>query len=245
MRAPARVGGGRTGAEGGAGGGKGEAGAAERAVAGHVEAGAVLGDICRFAEQGYSELVVVCWDRHLLLARISGALAAQGINILSADLYQRGDNLVLDIFRVCNTNFAAVTNKSAKQRVEVAVRDAFLQQGFDFAPAIAASRKALPGFDEVMDEIPQRVFINNDISPDQTVAELQLVDRLGLLYDIFMAIGKLGHNVTHARISTEKGVAIDAIYIQTANGGKIREKEALEELKSVLETALLPLPTQT
>ena len=30
-------------------------------------------------------------------------------------------------------------------------------------------------------------------------------------HDIFMAIGRLGHNVTHARISTEKGVAIDAI----------------------------------
>jgi [protein-PII] uridylyltransferase len=67
------------------------------------------------AEQGYSELTVVCWDRHLLLARISGALAAESINILSADLYQRSDNLVLDIFRVCNTNFAAVTTKSAAQ----------------------------------------------------------------------------------------------------------------------------------
>ncbi|MES2598466.1 MAG: [protein-PII] uridylyltransferase [Verrucomicrobiota bacterium] len=189
-------------------------------------------------EQGYSDLIVTCWDRHLLLARISGALAAQGINILSADLYQRGDNLVLDIFRVCNTNFAAVTNKSAKQRVEQAVRSAFLEQKFDFAPAIAATRKAAPGFDEVMDEIPQRVFINNDVSPQQTVAELQVVDRLGLLYDLFMAIGKLDLSVTHARISTEKGVAIDAIYIQTAAGDKIRTKEELETLKSALEAAV-------
>lgn len=189
-------------------------------------------------EQGYSELIVTSWDRHLLLARISGALAAQSINILSADLYQRGDNLVLDIFRVCNTNFAAVTNKSAKQRVEQAVRAAFLQQKFDFAPAIAATRKAVPGFDEVMDEIPQRVFINNDVSPQQTVAELQVVDRLGLLYDLFMAIGKLDLSVTHARISTEKGVAIDAIYIQNAAGDKLRDKEELDTLKQALEAAV-------
>jgi [protein-PII] uridylyltransferase len=190
------------------------------------------------AEQGYSELVVTCWDRRLLLARISGALAAQSINILSADLYQRSDNLVLDIFRVCNTNFAAVTSKSAKQRVEQAVRAAFLQQKFDFGPSIAASRKETPGFDEVMAEIPQRVFINNDISHDQTVAELQVVDRLGLLYDLFMAIGKLGHSITHARISTEKGVAIDAIYIQTANGDKLRDKEQIDTLKTTLEAAI-------
>jgi [protein-PII] uridylyltransferase len=195
-------------------------------------------------EQGYSELTVVCWDRHLLLARISGALAAQSINILSADLYQRGDNLVLDIFRVCNTNFAAVTNKSARQRVEQAVRDAFIQQKFDFAPAIAAVRKDIPGFDEVMEEIPQRIFINNDVSPDHTVAELQLVDRLGLLYDLFMAIGKLGHSVTHARICTEKGVAIDAIYIQSVKGDKLRGKEQLDTLKRTLDAAVFPVQTQ-
>ncbi len=196
-------------------------------------------------EQGYSELTVVCWDRHLLLARISGALAAQSINILSADLYQRGDNLVLDIFRVCNTNFAAVTNKSARQRVEQAVRDAFLQKTFDFTPAIQANQKTVPGFDEVEAEIPQRVFINNDLSPDQTVAELQLVDRLGLLYDVFMAIGKLGHSVTHARICTEKGVAIDSIYIQNERGEKLRSKEEVEVLRSTLESVLLKQKLQS
>lgn len=186
-------------------------------------------------EQGYSELTVTCWDRHLLLARISGALAAQGINILSADLYQRADNLVLDMFRVCNTNFAAVTNKSARQRVEQAVHDAFLKQTFDFAPEIASTRKAIPGYDEIMAEIPQRVFLNNEVSPDQTVAELQVVDRLGLLYDIFMTIGQLGHSVTHARINTEKGVAIDAIYIQTTNGDKLRDRESLQILQQALD----------
>jgi [protein-PII] uridylyltransferase len=189
-------------------------------------------------EQGYSELTVTGWDRHLLLARISGALAAQGINILSADLYKRADHLVLDMFRVCNTNFAAVTNKSARQRVEQTVRAAFLQQTFDFSKDIASTRKAIPDFDEVMAEIPQRVFLNNDVSPDQTVAELQVVDRLGLLYDIFIAIGKLDLSVTHARINTEKGVAIDAIYIQTANGDKLRDKAALSALQQALDKAV-------
>jgi [protein-PII] uridylyltransferase len=189
-------------------------------------------------EQGYSEITVTCWDRHLLLARISGALSAQGINILSADLYQRGDHLVLDMFRVCNTNFAAVTNKSARLRVEQAVKDAFLKQTFDFTPDIASTRKAIPGYDEVMTEIPQRVFLNNDLSLDQTIAELQVVDRLGLLYDLFMAIGKLNLNVTHARINTEKGVAIDAIYIQTQNDQKIRDKEALAALQEALTQAV-------
>ncbi|HYF33746.1 MAG TPA: [protein-PII] uridylyltransferase [Prosthecobacter sp.] len=189
-------------------------------------------------EQGYTELTVTCWDRHLLLARISGALAAQGINILSADLYARSDHVVLDIFRVCNTNFAAVTSKSARQRVEQSVRDAFLQESFDFGKAIAATRKAIPGYDEVMAEIPQRVHINNELSPDQTVVELQLVDRLGLLYDLFMAIGNLDLEVTHARINTEKGVAIDAIYVQDVDGKKLLDRARLAALQHSIDEAV-------
>ncbi|MBB5036272.1 [protein-PII] uridylyltransferase [Prosthecobacter dejongeii] len=189
-------------------------------------------------EQGYSELTVTCWDRHQLLARISGALSAESINILSADLYQRGDNLVLDMFRVCNTNFAAVTSKTARQRVEASVRQAFLAQKFDFGPAIAKTRKAIPGYDEVMSEIPQRVYINNELSHDQTIVELQVVDRLGLLYDVFMAIGKLGLNITHARIGTEKGVAIDSIYVQDENGRKLSTRLVLDTLQGKIEEAV-------
>ncbi len=191
------------------------------------------------ADQGYSELTVVCWDRHLLLARISGALAAENVNILSAGLFQRSDNLVLDIFRVCNTNFTAVTTRSARTRIEESVRRAFSEAQFDFSEAIAEKHGrnvgALPDIEE---EIPQRVYVNNQLSADHTVLELQIVDRLGLLYDIFMAIGGIGLNVTHARISTENGVAIDAIYLQDENGRKITERKQLKALEEAVSNAV-------
>lgn len=189
-------------------------------------------------DQGYSELTVVCWDRHLLLARLSGALAAENINILSADLFQRADHLVLDTFRVCNTNFAAVTSKSARNRIEDAVRAAFSGPDFDFSAAIAQKvGKSVATLEQIGDEIPQRVYVNNNLSTDHTVLELQLVDRLGLLYDIFMAIGKLGLSVTHARINTEKGVAIDTIYVKDENDLKIVEREKLDELAEAVSRA--------
>lgn len=187
------------------------------------------------ADQGFSELIVTSWDRHLLLARISGALSAESINILGADLYQRADNLVLDVFRVCTTSLTSVTSDRAKKRVEAAVNEAFSSEHFDFTARIAASRKATPGVAAGGGEIPQRVYINNEISPDHTIVELQAMDRLGLLHDVFMRIGKLGHNVTHARINTEKGAAIDTIYIQDATGRKITDRDDLLALKEVLE----------
>lgn len=191
------------------------------------------------AEQGFSELVVTSWDRHLLLARISGALAAESINILGADLYQRADNLVLDVFRVCTTSLTAVTSERAKKRVEAAVNEAFSMQRFDFSARIAVKKKLAPGIAEVSTEIPQRIYINNEISAEHTIVELQAVDRLGLLHDVFMTIGGLGHSVTHARINTEKGAAIDTIYLQDATGRKIADRDALLTLRDALERVVL------
>ena len=189
-------------------------------------------------EQGHSSLIVTSWDRHLLLARIAGALAAENINILSAKLYQRADNLVLDIFRVCTTNLTAVTAERAKRRVEQAVKEAFASAEFDFTARVAASRRGTAVQAELVAEVPQRLYINNELSSDSTVIELQAADRLGLLYDVFMTIGRLGHSVTHARINTEKGAAIDTIYVQNTAGDKITSLDDQLLLKRELERAI-------
>jgi [protein-PII] uridylyltransferase len=189
-------------------------------------------------EQGCSELIVVCWDRHLLLARVAGALAAQSINILSADLFQRSDGVVLDVFRVARTDFTPVTNERTKARVKTSIEEAFETGKFDFSQAITEARRPFKGLEEVASEVPQRVYINQMMSPDYTVVELQALDRIGLLYDVFLAIGQLGLNIAHARINTEKGVALDAIYVQTNAGEKVKEKHVLADLKKRLEAAV-------
>ncbi len=189
-------------------------------------------------EQGCSEITLACWDRPQLLARVAGALAAQSINILGADLYRRADDLVLDVFRVCNTNFAPVTSKNARQRFELGLHEAFLDSDYDFSAAIAPRKPNAPEFEAMLAEIPQRVFIDNTVSPDETILELQAVDRLGLLYDVLKTIGRLGHNVTHARINTEKGVAVDTIYLRDDRGRKIGDMTRLHAVASAVAAAI-------
>jgi [protein-PII] uridylyltransferase len=87
-------------------------------------------------------------------------------------------------------------------------------------------------------EIPQRVFIDNTVSSDETIIELQAVDRLGLLYDVLKVIGSRSGNVTHARINTEKGVAVDAIYVRDSHGRKIQGHDALDSLARALANAI-------
>ncbi len=188
--------------------------------------------------EGCSKLMVCGWDRHLLLARVAGALAAENLSIVSADFYQRADALVLDIFRVSTTNFEPVTGENTRKRVQKSVYDALRTEDFDFKPRIMARRR-MAGMAELEAQVPQWVYINNNISPEHTVVELQAIDRVGLLYDVFMVIGKLGYSVTHARIGTERGVAVDAIYLQDVSGRKIMAAEAILPLKHSLEAAVI------
>ncbi|MCB1225456.1 MAG: [protein-PII] uridylyltransferase [Verrucomicrobiales bacterium] len=187
-----------------------------------------------FPDQGHSELIVVCWDRPQLLARVAGALAAQNISILSADLFRRYDDLVIDIFRVTNSQLTPVSSKGARQRIEEGVRASFLDPHFSFGSAIDALRKPNPDRDAMLAEIPERVSINNTVSQDATVVELQCVDRLGLLYDILKSIGELKLNVSHARINTEKGVAVDVIYVRTAEGTQVTDELVCRQLLAAI-----------
>ncbi len=186
-------------------------------------------------EQGYSALTVISWDRHMLLARIAGVLAANNLNILGADFFTRQDNLVLDIFRVCTTDFQPVTNERILDAVQKKVEAVFASDETDFTTLVPRSTEPPdPEWEEMKAEFPTRVVVSNDFNPLHTVVEIEATDRLGLLCDIFRTIGQLGLEITHARIATEKGAAIDTLYISDTSGGKIQDRELLARLREEL-----------
>ena len=102
----------------------------------------------------------------------------------------------------------------------------------------SAKRRSKLADPETEHEFPQRVYVNNELSPEYTVVEIQVVDRIGLLYDIFSTIANLDLEIAHARINTEKGAAIDTIYTSERSGGKITQRAKLTELKQGIEDAL-------
>jgi [protein-PII] uridylyltransferase len=192
--------------------------------------------------EGYSLLEVCCWDRHLLLAKVAGALASRNINILSADIYTRTDNLVLDIFRVCTTDYKPVTSMRDIKAVEKLVDEEFdITKPFtDFRTLIADSQKD-PLFQETspLFQLPQRAFVSNELSPVHTVLEIQAEDRIGLLFNVFTAIGELDIEIVHARISTQQGAAIDSFYLtDQATGQKIESPARLKQLGAEIRKTL-------
>ncbi len=188
-------------------------------------------------DRGHSEIQLVAWDRSELLAKIAAALSVERLNILSADVFTRGDSLVLDIFRVCETNYSSVTNERTIERVERNLRRALYEPDFDFDSLLEkAQMKQSYALSRELD-FPTRIVVANDSQPIYTLIEIQTPDRLGLLHKLLRAFSRENISIAISRITTEKGAAIDSFYVQDSNGNKITDEADIRRLTRVLQQA--------
>lgn len=187
------------------------------------------------AEKGYTEFVVAAYDRPLLLEKICCALASEELNILSADFFTRSDGVVLDLFRVCTTNFEPVADVRLRERLEKTLREVGPLEKYEHARFLRRRPNLLRPKDDHGMAFPVRAYISNELHPSCTTVEVQAVDRIGLLHDLFHAINTHGLNTANARISTEKGAAVDTFYITTREGTKVADDALLTRLQGSIE----------
>ncbi len=123
-------------------------------------------------ERGHSVVSICTWDRPHLLERIAGAFTVASINILSADIFIRGDNLVLDIFRVRNRRLAQVDSTRAIALVESTLRNVLQKEHFDFTPLLASGHKKSAKVTPDV-EFPTRISIENESHPTTTLIQVE------------------------------------------------------------------------
>lgn len=187
--------------------------------------------------QGHTEAWICGWDRRELLARIAGSFSSSGLNILSADVYTRGDNLVLDFFRVSTTEFGAVTDERDWRGVEKRLSAVLAGDDYDFSEHLEKQKKRRGYHLSQELDFPTRISIDNDAHPTYTLIDIQTPDRLGLLYTLLRAVGRAGAQIALSRIATEKGAAIDSFYVTDAEGRKIRDNKSVLRLQTALREA--------
>jgi [protein-PII] uridylyltransferase len=193
-----------------------------------------------FPEQGHSIASFCAWDGQEFLAKIAGSFAVVPLNILSADIYTRGDNVVLDIFRVCDPRFRAVTDERDQRMVESTLRSALIDAEFDFAPLLERARHQITRHSRHGLDFPTRVTVENKTHPAYTLVQIQTPDRLGLLYDLLSAFGRENVSIALSRISTEKGAAIDTFYVVDRNSrAKITDSTRIAGLLENLQKAAI------
>ena len=70
------------------------------------------------------------------------------------------------------------------------------------------------------------------------MVEVQAIDRIGLLHDLLDTINKHGLQTIHARIATEKGAALDTLYVSDPVTGRLTDVDRLTALQGALSETI-------
>src|SRR6267378_3486330 len=191
-------------------------------------------------EQGHNVVSFCTWERERLLAKIAGSFSVVPINILSADVFPRGDNVVLSVFRVCNTKAHAVTDPRAFELVEQTLQSALDDENFDFLPLIEKAKHQSRLRLTPRIEFPTLIAMDNKTHPAYTLIEIQAPDRLGLLYDILTCLDRDSVSIALSRINTQDGAAIDTLYVMDrSTHAKITDPHRIRAIHEHLTSAIL------
>jgi len=190
-------------------------------------------------EQGHTVMTFCTWERERLLAKVAGSISVVPLNILSADVFPRGDNAVLGVFRVCDTNAHPATDPRDFKLMEQTLQRALEDESFDFLALIEKakrqSRRLAPAI-----EFPTRIAIDNKTHPTYTLIEIQAPDRLGMLYDVLSYLDRENILIPLSRINTQAGAAIDTLYVvDGANHAKITDSHRIRMIQQHLKSAIL------
>lgn len=195
-------------------------------------------------DRGYTVVKVCTWDRAGLFSTVTGSFGAAGINILSAQIFSRADGVVLDTFFVTDAKTGALAGREARERFEAVLLKALTRpdEPLDFRALIARQKSVRSPYQPTADErIETRVFFDNETSENRTVIDVETEDKLGLLYEITHVLTGLGLDISLAKISTEKGAAIDSFYVSERDGQKVLRPERQRLIAERLLLALRQL----
>jgi [protein-PII] uridylyltransferase len=196
-------------------------------------------------DRGYSAVKVCTWDRAGLFSKIAGSFSATGLNILSAQIFTRSDEIVLDTFFVIDARTGNLAGPEQRDKFEAVLNKALTGEEVDFHALIAKQKINRPLYHAYTGErIPTRIYLDNDASETRTFIEVETEDRIGLLYTISQVFTELDLDISAAKIVTEKGAAIDSFYIREVDGGKILDMARQRAIEERLSKAIQELDSR-
>lgn len=170
--------------------------------------------------------------------KLTGALASQGLQILSAEINTLADGLVLDRFYVSDPDFA---EQPPQERIDETCKA--------LAHALKSPHGSEPAFRTVwqseaareraaLNPLPTRVLIDNSSSEAFTIIDVFAHDRNGLLFTITRKLFELKLSVSVAKIGTYLDQVVDVFYVTDSSGGKLTKEARLSHITGELLEAI-------
>ncbi len=180
-----------------------------------------------------SEMTIVTQDRPQLFATIAGALAAWGMNIVTADAFSNRQGVVIDTFRFTDSFRTLEMNASEHQTFVKSVRDV-ITDTVSLEKLLSGRRRGRRKASLV--KVKTRVEFDDDASSHSTLVEVVAQDTTGLLHALSLALAAQGCNIEVALVDTEGEMAIDVFYL--TRGGLKLDKDEERELRQALIHAI-------
>ena len=182
---------------------------------------------------GVSEITLVTQDRPRLFAGMAGALAAWGMNVVTADAFANAAGVVVDSFRFIDTFRTLELNESERDRFVASVRDLVAGRA-SLEKMLSGRRRGKRAAPRV--KVDTRIEFDDTASSHSTLMQVVAQDLPGLLRTLSATISQLGHNIEVALVDTEGDVAIDVFYL--THEGERLGAEQKAQLRADLEKAI-------
>jgi [protein-PII] uridylyltransferase len=181
----------------------------------------------------YTSVTISSLDVHGLFSMIAGVMAANGINILGAQIYTRNNGFALDILHV-NKSVGGVIDIPAKWEKVQTDLTSVLEGRVKVSSLVKKRQKSstLPG--QKLPRFPNRVDFDCDVSREHTVIDIFAHDEIGLLYRITRTLADLGLYIHVAKISTKVDQVTDTFYVKDIFGQSIRDESRRDDIRKAL-----------
>ena len=200
-----------------------------RTIAPHIGSTEVRSAAEPGVRPGSYELLVVAADRPGLLSSIAGALAVDGVSILSAQAFTTDDGVAADLFEVQGA-FEPEISERRWRAFRTTLRRT-IEGAVSLDRKVEEMRRHYP---PAKVATPVTVRADEDASDFSTVIEIGAPDRIGLLFDITRTFAELGLDVHLAKVATFDGRVVDAFYVRDALGRKVTDPERLAEVERAM-----------
>jgi [protein-PII] uridylyltransferase len=170
--------------------------------------------------------------------KLTGALASQGLQILSAEINTLADGLVLDRFYVSDPDYAEQPPQERIDKTCEALALSLKSAQGSARPYRQVWQSAAQRERAALNHLPTRVLIDNSSSEMYTIVDVFAHDRMGLLFTIARTLFELGLSVSVAKIGTYLDQVVDVFYVTDAGHGKLTDEARLSRIRGRLLQAI-------